>query len=209
MEIILSFEKDAILIPDEILSILNYPEDVMVMEEDGRMVIIGEGRTKRRIPLMVKTIDRATLSKISQHIPDFDPENKYEVEGYEEDRNEVEGYEAGKNIIVFDLGDAAPIRKNNRKKNVVMIPEMGLEEWYVKEVVKDYIKLRKVCRQMESREGNPPLDNLLVLIETMIPAFAMIFEFDDSGTEYGILLELVCSEAEDDQVENVLLGGWI
>lgn len=61
---------------------------------------------------------------------------------------------------------------------------------------------------MQSSECNPPLDNLLVLIETMIPAFARIFEFDDSGTEYDILLELVCSES-DDEVEKVLLGGWI
>ena len=234
MEIILSFEKDAILIPDEVLKALGCPKNVTIEEEGGKMYIMDSGVKEGPEPMvMIVHADHPFMTELAKNIPDFDPENKYEVEGWVgknrnvrgwveknrnevgKDGNEVKGYgetrngEAGENIIVFDLGDATSIRKNNIKKNVVMIPEMGLEEWYVKEVVKDYIKLRKVCRQLQSSECNPPLDNLLVLIETMIPAFARIFEFDDSGTEYDILLELVCSEADDDEVKNVLLGGWI
>lgn len=86
---------------------------------------------------------------------------------------------------------------------MMLITEMDLPDFLVRQVIKDYRKLVKLSDAIP--EGDP-FRSILSFMEGIIPAFKNRIEDGEISDDYYRLRELVLSREDDDEVTSMLLG---
>ena len=91
------------------------------------------------------------------------------------------------------------------EEEMISITEMGLEDYHVSRIIRDYRRMVKACNSLGDYCYLPLLD-LICFIEDLFPAFAAAHADGEVTDDYWSLEQIVMSDMDDEKVEKILLG---